>query len=82
VSPHYSAVRVFNTYRNIVGQPQTLGTALNSILPTLFPSRRSPLLAHAVLHGAVVPLSANFEDLVRAATYADGWLHLVVVMMG
>jgi autophagy-related protein 5 len=32
-------------------QPQTVGTALNQILPSLFPSRRSPLLAQAVLHG-------------------------------
>ncbi|KAF2630722.1 autophagy protein 5 [Macroventuria anomochaeta] len=62
-------------------QPQTIGTALNQILPTLFPSRRSPLLAQAVLHGAVLPLSANVEDLVRATAYLDGWLHIAVVMM-
>ncbi|KAJ8115942.1 hypothetical protein OPT61_g2525 [Boeremia exigua] len=54
-------------------QPQTVGTALNQILPTLFPSRRSPLLAQAVLHGAVLPLSTNVEDLVRAAAPALAW---------
>jgi autophagy-related protein 5 len=64
-----------------LGQPQTIGTALNQILPTLFPSRRSPLLAQAVLHGAVLPLSASVEDLVRASAYLDGWLHIAVVMM-
>lgn len=63
-------------------QPQTLGTALNSILPTIFPSRRNPLLAQAVLHGAVVPMAANMEDLGRAASYADGFLHVAVVMLG
>ncbi|KAF2133935.1 autophagy protein-like protein 5 [Dothidotthia symphoricarpi CBS 119687] len=63
-------------------QPQTIGTALNQILPSLFPSRRSALLAQAVLHGAVLPLSAGVEDLVRAAAYLDGWLHVAVVMMG
>ncbi|EDU45444.1 autophagy protein 5 [Pyrenophora tritici-repentis] len=63
-------------------QPQTVGTALNQILPTLFPSRRSPLLAQAVLHGAVLPLSASVEELVRATAYLDGWLHIAVVMMG
>ncbi|KAF1838321.1 autophagy protein 5 [Decorospora gaudefroyi] len=63
-------------------QPQTIGTALNQILPTLFPSRRSPLLAQAVLHGAVLPLSASVEELVRATAYLDGWLHIAVVMMG
>ncbi|KAF3039975.1 autophagy protein 5 [Didymella keratinophila] len=62
-------------------QPQTIGTALNQILPTLFPSRRSPLLAQAVLHGAVLPLSASVEELVRASAYLDGWLHIAVVMM-
>ncbi|KAL1643485.1 Autophagy protein 5 [Diplodia intermedia] len=63
------------------GQPQTMGTALNSIIPTLFPSRRSPLLAQPVLHGAVVPLSAPVEELLKAAAYPDGFLHVAVVMM-
>lgn len=66
----------------VIGQPQTIGTALNQVLPTLFPSRRSPLLAQAVLHGAVLPLNANVEDLVRATAYLDGWLHIAIVMMG
>jgi autophagy-related protein 5 len=66
----------------VIGQPQTIGTALNQILPTLFPSRRSALLAQAVLHGAVLPLNANVEDLVRATAYLDGWLHIAIVMMG
>lgn len=61
--------------------PQTLGTALNSILPSLFPSRRSPLLALPVLHGAVVPLSADLGELSRTASYADGWLHVAIKMM-
>lgn len=65
-----------------IGQPQTLGTALHDFLPKLFPSRRTPVLALPVLHGAVVPLAAGIEELMRAAGYADGFLHLVVVMMG
>jgi autophagy-related protein 5 len=63
-------------------QPQTLGTALNNLLPTLFPSRRSPLLAIPVLHGAVVPLGVGLEELAETASYADGFIHLAVVMMG
>ena len=63
-------------------QPQTLGTALNGILPTIFPSRRNPLLAQPVLHGATVPMGAVLEELSRAAAYSDGFLHLVVVMLG
>jgi len=64
-----------------IGQPQTVGTALNQVIPSLFPSRRSPLLAQAVLHGAVLPLSASVEELLRNASYLDGWLHIAVVMM-
>lgn len=60
---------------------QTLGSALNSILPSLFPSRRDPILAEPVLHGAVVPFRAPLEELMREAAYADGWLHLCVVMV-
>ncbi|KAF2474867.1 autophagy protein 5 [Lindgomyces ingoldianus] len=62
-------------------QPQTIGTALNQIIPSLFPSRRSPLLAQAVLHGAVLPLGTSVEELVRTTAYLDGWLHIAVVMM-
>ena len=63
-------------------QPQTLGTALNTILPTIFPSRRNPLLAQPVLHGAVVPMTAQLDELGRAAAYPDGFLHVAIVMLG
>ncbi|MCJ1243869.1 autophagy protein 5 [Trapelia coarctata] len=63
-------------------EPQTLGMALHSLLPSLFPSRRTPILAKPVLHGAVVPMSAPVEELLRGVAYLDGWLHLGVVMMG
>ena len=61
-------------------EPQTLGTALHALLPTVFPSRRSYIHAKAVLHGAVVPLSANMQELLRGAAYKDGFLHVAVVM--
>ena len=63
-------------------EPQSLGAALNTLLPALFPSRRTPILAKPVLHGAVVPMTAQIETLLREASYLDGWLHLGVVMMG
>jgi autophagy-related protein 5 len=62
------------------GQAQTLGTALHTLLPNLFPSRRTPVLARPILHGAMVPMSSDLEELVRCAAYADGWLSVVVVM--
>ncbi|KAG9609078.1 autophagy protein 5, partial [Aureobasidium melanogenum] len=62
-------------------QPNTLGMALNQILPTVFPSRRNPVLAAPVLHGAVVPMNAPVEELMRAAAFTDGFLHVVVVML-
>jgi autophagy-related protein 5 len=60
--------------------PQTLGTALRGLIPSLFPSSRTPVLARTVLHGAVVPLGSHLEELARSAAYADGWLGIVVVM--
>lgn len=63
-------------------QPQTLGTALNSVLPTIFPSRRNPIYARPVLHGASVPLAARLDELGKAAAYTDGFLHFAVVMHG
>ena len=62
------------------GQPQTLGTALHTMLPNLFPSRRTPILGRPILHGAAVPMGANLEELARWACYADGWLGVVIVM--
>jgi len=56
--------------------------ALNDMLPSVFPSRRNPVLATPVLHGAEVPMSAGMEELGRAAAYADGFLHVVVVLLG
>ncbi|GAB7349584.1 hypothetical protein MBLNU459_g0276t1 [Dothideomycetes sp. NU459] len=63
-------------------QPVTLGAALNAMLPSVFPSRRNPVLACAAMHGAIVPLAAPVEELGRAAAFADGWLHVAVVMLG
>lgn len=60
---------------------QTMGSAMNSILPEVFPSRRDPVLAEALLHGAVVPFKAPLEDLMREAAYADGWIAVVVRMV-
>ena len=63
-------------------QPQTLGTALNMLLPGLFPSRRTPILARPLLHGAPLPMGANLEELVRWGCYADGWVGVVVAVNG
>ncbi|RMZ82967.1 hypothetical protein DV737_g1830, partial [Chaetothyriales sp. CBS 132003] len=56
--------------------------ALNSLLPSLFPSRRTAVLARPILHGAPVPMSANLEDLARWCCYADGWVAVVVGVNG
>ncbi|OAL34497.1 hypothetical protein AYO20_06127 [Fonsecaea nubica] len=64
------------------GQPQTLGTALHQLVPSLFPSRRTPILATPLLHGAPVPMSAQLEELARWGCYADGWLSVVIAMRG
>ncbi|KAI9809740.1 MAG: hypothetical protein M1825_000173 [Sarcosagium campestre] len=61
---------------------QTIGTALHRLLPSLFPSRRTPTLARPVLHGAVLSLSTPMQEAMRATAYADGWLHISVEMMG
>ncbi|KAJ5701708.1 Autophagy-related protein 5 [Penicillium malachiteum] len=63
-------------------QAQTIGNVLHTLLPNLFPSRRTPVLAKPVLHGAVLPMSAPIEEIVRTSAYGDGWVYLVVRMMG
>lgn len=63
------------------GSPQTLGPVLRSLLPSLFPSSRDPVLANVVLHGAPVPFSAPLEELMREAAYPDGWLCLIITLL-
>lgn len=65
----------------IGGDPQTLGTALNNLLPILFPSRRAYILARPVMHGVVLPMSVPLGDLMREAMYPDGFLHVTLAMM-
>ncbi|KAK5073464.1 Autophagy protein 5 [Lithohypha guttulata] len=62
------------------GTPQTLGSALHSLLPSLFPSRRTPILAKALLHGTVLPMNAVLEEVASKACYADGWVNVVVAI--
>ncbi|MCJ1350493.1 MAG: autophagy protein 5 [Icmadophila ericetorum] len=61
-------------------EPQTLGMALHSLLPSLFPHRRVPIYAKPVLHGAIVPMGAILEELLKGAAYLDGWLHIGVMI--
>jgi autophagy-related protein 5 len=68
--------------RGPTSQPQTLGSALHTLIPNLFPSRRTPILATPLLHGAPIPMTATLEDLVRWACYADGWLSVVIAVRG
>ncbi|OKL56670.1 Autophagy protein 5 [Talaromyces atroroseus] len=63
-------------------QPQTVGSALHTLLPNLFPSRRIPVLAKPVLHGVVLPMSAPLEEVARSAAYGDGWIAIVICMVG
>ncbi|KAJ5337795.1 hypothetical protein N7452_004523 [Penicillium brevicompactum] len=74
--------QMLSSRSNPLSQPQTIGTVLHTLLPNLFPSRRTPVLAKPVLHGAVIPMSAPIEEVVRSSAYGDGWAYLVVRMMG
>ncbi|KAF3929028.1 hypothetical protein ABW20_dc0101708 [Dactylellina cionopaga] len=65
----------------IRGDPHTLGTALNILVPILFPSKRSVVLARPVMHGIVLPLSVPLLELMREAMYPDGFLHITLAMM-
>ncbi|OAL64509.1 autophagy protein Apg5 [Trichophyton rubrum] len=63
-------------------QIQTIGTALHSVAPSLFPDDKDTNMATPILHGAAVPMSAPLEEMARCAAYADGWLNIVVWMHG
>ncbi|KAI9744002.1 MAG: autophagy protein 5 [Claussenomyces sp. TS43310] len=77
----FKVVQSLVTPRTVNREVQTLGMALNRILPSLFPSRRDAILAEPILHGVPVPFRAPLEDLMREAAYADGWIHLCVHML-
>ncbi|RKF60752.1 Autophagy protein 5 [Erysiphe neolycopersici] len=57
---------------------QSMGSALRLTLPSLFPSLGKAILAEPILHGAPVPFHAPLIELMKEATYADGWLHMCI----
>jgi autophagy-related protein 5 len=34
------------------------------------------------LHGVVLPMSAPLEEVARSAAYGDGWIAIVISMVG
>jgi len=62
-------------------EPQTVGTALRTLLPELFPSQRVAVLARPVVHGVVVAMNTPLLELMREAVYPDGFLHISLAMM-
>lgn len=82
MSPSKDSVSSGSSSSRTSTQLQTVGTALHSFFPHLFPSRRTPVLAKPVLHGAVLPMSAPVEEVVRSSAYGDGWAYIVIRMTG
>lgn len=64
----------------IIVELQTLGMVLNKIVPEIFPSRRAPILARPVVHGAMVPWNTPVLELMRAAVFPDGFVHVTIAM--
>ncbi|KAK9450471.1 autophagy protein Apg5-domain-containing protein [Limtongia smithiae] len=62
-------------------EPHTLGTALHTHLPELFPSRRTCLLARPLLHGVVLSMSIPLAELLYECMYTDGYLHICIAMI-
>ncbi|KAH7262219.1 autophagy protein Apg5-domain-containing protein [Fusarium tricinctum] len=82
--PEHATFKVIQSLIPAVSQdrrPKLLGQALKEMLPGLFPSSRDPILAKVVMHGAGVPFNAPLEELMREASYPDGWLCLVVFVL-
>lgn len=63
------------------GDPHTLGTALNSIIPEIFPIKKAVVFARPVMHGVVLPLNVPLLELMKEAMYPDGFLHITLAMM-
>ena len=63
------------------GEPITVGAALRMMVPELFLSTRANLIAKPVIHGIVIPLNTPLVELMKEASYPDGFLHVAVAMM-
>ncbi|KAF8455126.1 autophagy protein Apg5-domain-containing protein [Terfezia claveryi] len=62
-------------------EPTTVGTVLRTMVPELFLSTRANRIAKPVLHGIVIPLNTPLVELMKEASYPDGFLHVAVAMM-
>jgi autophagy-related protein 5 len=61
-------------------KPRLVGQALKTLMPALFPSSRDPVLVNVLLHGVPVPFEAPLAEVMRDASYPDGWICLVVTV--
>lgn len=65
-----------------MGRPQTLGSALNQLLPEIFPSTRTCHLARPVIHGVGVSMLMPLEEALRSGFGSvDGWLNVVIILI-
>lgn len=77
----FKVVQMLVPARGAAREATTVGMALNSMLPGLFPSRRDCIHAVVILHGVRLPMSAPLEGVMREGAYSDGWVMGVVVML-
>jgi len=77
----FKVVQSLVTPRTANREVQTVGSALNQMLPSLFPSRRDAIFAEPLLHGAPIPFRAPLEEVMREAAFPDGWIHLSIVLL-
>ena len=51
------------------------------MVPKLFQSPRTAIIARPVLHGIVIPMQTPLVELLKDGVYMDGFLHVTVAMM-
>lgn len=61
-------------------QPQTLRTLLETHLPLLWPRVPATPLAHAIVHGVVIPEDAELAWLGACMAGPDGWVSIIIAL--
>ncbi|RKF53428.1 Autophagy protein 5 [Golovinomyces cichoracearum] len=74
----FTTVQTLVTPLTASQEVRSLGSALNLMLPSLFPNSRNAANAKPILHGAPIPFHTPLEELMREAAFADGWLHICI----
>lgn len=75
------AIDAAETVNSGGGIGKSLGVVLNSVVPDLFPSKRTCVLVKPMAHGVDLDLKWGWKEVQKITRFADGFVHVNLVLL-